>query len=71
MATRPLILELDEADWETVQSFVADYQAKNHHRDGGTIVPEGESNLVGAIVAEAVRNMLEYRQMFAAREGAD
>ncbi len=58
---RKILLELDEADAETVDGYIADYQARNQAADGGTIVPDGDSNLAGAIMAECVRDLLEYR----------
>jgi hypothetical protein len=64
--TRPINLILDELDYDTIQYYIADYQAASKNIAPGkpTIVPDGESNLVGAIMAECVRNLLEYRSLF-------
>lgn len=69
--TRQLLLELDEADWDAVQAYIADYQAASARvramsgGKGGAIVPDGDSNLAGAIMAECVRDLLEYRATWA------
>lgn len=68
--TRRMALELDQDDWDTIHSYIADYQARNKG-DGGTIVPDGESNLAGAILAECVRDLLEYRALWAAEHGQE
>ena len=78
MKTRQIILELDEDDWKTVQDYMADFQAASAKISAmsgssgtGTILPDGDSNLAGAIMAECVRDLIEYRQLFAAQRGDD
>lgn len=78
MKTRQIILELDDDDWQTVQDYIADFQAASAkisamsgNGGSGTILPEGDSNLAGAIMAECVRDLLEYRQLFDAQRGDD
>lgn len=64
MTPRTITLVLDELDWDTVQSEIARSQA---FRDkGGPLLPDGESNLAGAIIAEAIRNLEEYRAVWEA-----
>jgi hypothetical protein len=58
--TRTIILELDELDYDCIQDFMAKEQLCRDK--DGIILPEGESNLAGAIMAEAVRNLEEWRQ---------
>lgn len=70
MKTRQMILELDDTDWDTIHEYIADYQAasaKVHAmcgKKGGAILPDGDSNLAGAIMAECVRSVVEYRELF-------
>lgn len=65
--TRTLVLELDDDDYDAIQREIAHRQARM--RDArGTILPDGDSNLAGAIMAEVVRDLDEYRSMFD-REG--
>lgn len=60
---RTIVLELDEADYDTIQREIAHRQARM--RDAhGTILPDGDSNLAGAILAEVVRDIEEYRSLF-------
>lgn len=61
---RTIILELDEDDWNTVQN---EFSRQQRFRDeDGPILPDGTSNLQGAMVAEAIRNLEEYRSMWEA-----
>lgn len=59
---RSFTLELDEDDWNTIQSELARQQA-NRDEDG-PILPEGASNMQGAMIAEAIRNLEEYRSLW-------
>ena len=61
MRIRIITLKLDEDDWNVVQSEFARQQA--FRDDEGPILPEGDSNLPGAMVAEAIRNLVEYRAL--------
>ncbi len=67
MANRRIILELDEDDYSAIQLEFA-RQQKFRDKDG-IILPDGESNLMGAMVAEAFRNLEEYRQIWEAEHG--
>ena len=59
---RTITLELDEDDWNTIQGELARQQA---FRDAnGPILPDGTSNMAGAIIAEAIRNLEEYRVLW-------
>lgn len=59
---RTITLEVDEDDWNTIQNEFARIQA---FRDAyGPILPDGESNLAGAMVAEAFRDLEEYREIW-------
>jgi hypothetical protein len=66
MALRKIELVLDDLDYDVIQKEITDYQV--HCRRiapaGPTILPDGESNLAGAIIAECVRSLNEYRKMF-------
>lgn len=57
-----IILELDEDDWNTIQKEFSRQQL--FRDDDGTILPEGTSNLPGAMLAEAIRDLEEYRAMW-------
>ena len=62
MAKRKIILECDDADYDTIQ---AEFARQQQFRDkDGTLLPDGDSNLSGAMVAEAIRNLEEYRQLW-------
>lgn len=61
---RTITLVLDEDDWNTIQGEIA---RKQSFRDGdGPILPEGTSNLAGACIAEAIRDLEEYRAIWEA-----
>lgn len=70
MATREILLKLDEDDWDTIQSELAHRQARCRDADG-VILPEGDSNLPGAIIAECIRDLNEYRQLWESKHGKD
>lgn len=63
-----MTLTLDEADYATIQKEIAHYQKGSRAIDptGPTIVPDGDSCLAGAIIAECCRDLDEYRQLWAA-----
>lgn len=63
--TRLIILECDDLDYACIQQEIAHRQARSRAIAPGspTILPEGESNLAGSIVAEMVRDLREYRDL--------
>lgn len=61
---RTIVLELDEDDWNTIQNEIARQQA--FRDEDGPMLPDGESNMTGAIIAEAIRNLEEYRAIWEA-----
>jgi hypothetical protein len=65
MALRRIELLLDDDDFDTIEAEIARYQARNrwHDDEGGTLLPEGESNLPGAILAELLRELGECREI--------
>jgi hypothetical protein len=69
--TRTIILEVDENDYDIIQKYFSDFQmssAKIHALSGkgetGSILPKGESNLAGVLVAECVRSLFEYLDLW-------
>lgn len=68
MAVRTMTLTLDELDFDTIQKEIARYQAGSRRIDptGPTILPDGESCLAGAILAEVCRDIAEYRALWTA-----
>ena len=61
---RTIALELDEEDFDTIH---AEFARQQQFRDkDGTLLPDGSSNLAGAMVAEAIRNLEEYRAIWEA-----
>lgn len=57
-------LLLDEPDAAAVNE---EFALRQKCRDAdGQVLPDGESNRVGAMVAEMVRDLREYRSMYAA-----
>ncbi len=62
---RRIILDLDEQDWDTIQAEFSRRQGGLRMSDGTLVsVPDGESNLAGAMLAEIVRDLNEYRDLF-------
>lgn len=60
-----IILILDEFDYETVRTEI---DFRNGDEEPGGLPPEGESNAVGAIVAQLVREINEYRDLYERHE---
>lgn len=60
-----MTLTLDEDDWNTIQDEISLRQVRSRKLspDGSHCVPDGESCLAGAIIAEAIRDLDEYRSM--------
>lgn len=61
---RTITLKLDEDDYDAVQATMGLRQTFRAAGEDGTILPPGESDLAGAVVAEICRGwveMLEYR----------
>lgn len=60
-----MMLTLDELDYATIQKEIAHYQARSRAIDpkGPTILPDGDSCLAGAIIAESIRSLNEYREI--------
>jgi hypothetical protein len=58
-----MTLELDVLDYATIQKEIAYRQARSRLIDpqGPTLVPGGESCLAGALIAEAIRDLIDYR----------
>lgn len=54
---RTITLQCDELDYDCIQAEFA--RRQTNRRDGFTNVPDGESNLIGAMVAEIVRDYSE------------
>jgi hypothetical protein len=63
---RTLTLTLDEDDFATLNAEIALRQARSRLVDpaGPTLMPEGDSCLSGALLAEAVRDLQEYREVW-------
>lgn len=65
-----MILELDDLDYATIQKEIAYRQARSrrHYPESPTLVPDGESCLAGALLAEVIRDLNEYRGLRGNRE---
>lgn len=59
---RLMTLELDEEDYAAVQQAIAAYQTGTRWPEGGCVLPENESDLAGAVLAEICRGWLEMRE---------
>jgi hypothetical protein len=60
-----MTLTLDELDYATIQREIAHRQARSRAiGDDRTILPDGESCLAGAVLAECVRDLDEYRALW-------
>ena len=53
-----IVLEVDELDYQAIQTEFAKRQGQRRP------LPEGESDLAGAMVAEAIRDLDEYRALW-------
>ena len=54
-----ITLVVDDLDAAVIHKCIAEYQRSHHVAFGETIIPEGNSSLIGAIVAEIFRCHLE------------
>lgn len=63
-----MTITLDEDDWDAVQTEIAERQRQSRVLWPGepTVMPDGDSDLVGAIFAECVRDLNEYRALWEA-----
>ena len=68
MASRIITLELDELDWDTIQREFAKRQVRCRD-EHGVILPDGDSDLAGALLAECVRDLEDYRELWEAENG--
>jgi hypothetical protein len=57
---RTIELELDEEDYDAVQDAIALYQSLARVPGYPTILPDGDSNLAGAILAQICRGWADY-----------
>jgi hypothetical protein len=61
--TNRLVLELDEDDYRDIQREITRRQVRSRVALGEPLtesLPDGESNLAGAVLAEVVRDLWEY-----------
>ncbi len=60
-----IILECDDLDYDAIQKEIALRQARSRAiaPNSPTILPDGDSNLAGAIVAEMCRDLNDYRDL--------
>lgn len=70
---RRIELMLDPEDFDTIQTEILLRQTREQWDDeeGGPVLPEGDSNLPGAILAEVVRDLDEYRALYEGGNSAD
>lgn len=57
-----LNIELDQLDYDCIVATVARYQVTHRWDDGQLMLPEGESSVAGAVLAEICRDYEEYRE---------
>lgn len=60
---KKLTLVLDDDDDRAVQAAIAERQRDSRWPDG-VMLPEGESDLPGAIIAEICRGYVDYRAFY-------
>lgn len=63
MGLRRMELLLDDDDFDAIQAEITLRQVRDHRAYGETLLPEGESNLSGALLAEVVRDLNDYRDL--------
>ncbi len=63
MTTRTMTLTLDDEDFDAIQKAITEYQlvSRNVYPNADESLPEGESCLAGAIIAELIRDLNDYR----------
>lgn len=54
-----MVLNLDADDARDINAAIAHYQRTRRWPEGGTSLPEGESDMAGAIIGEICRDWLE------------
>lgn len=61
-----MTLTLDDDDYAAIQRAITHYQTTQRWDDeeGGVMLPDGESCLAGAILAECCRDLEEYRALY-------
>ena len=59
-----MTLELDEADFGTIQAELTLRQCRGRTRDG-VVLPDSDSCLAGTMLAEVIRDLNEYRDLYA------
>ena len=68
MTIRKMELLLDDDDFNTIQAEITTRQIRDRDRHG-TMLPDGESSPAGAVLAECIRDLNEYRDLFEAERG--
>lgn len=61
--TRQIILEVDYDDFDAIQKEIAHRQQRCRDEEG-VVLPDGDGNLAGRIVAEIVRDLWDYRAIW-------
>ena len=66
MPNRRIELILDDLDFDTIQAEITHRQVRSRSiaPDSPTILPDGDSNFAGAIMAEVVRDLNDYRALW-------
>lgn len=62
MQPRVIVLNLDEDDYNSIQEAIAKRQAYGRNlpdSNGQKIMPDGDSNIAGAVLAEICRGWIE------------
>lgn len=61
---KPFSCLVDEDDSRAINAAIAYYQVHNRwdDEDGGILIPEGESDLAGAVLGEICRGWLEWME---------
>lgn len=64
MSPRKIELLLDDEDFDVIEAEITRRQVASRSIDptGPTLLPEGESNLAGACLAESIRELVEWRE---------
>ena len=64
--TRMMTLTLDDDDFDTIQKEITERQVRDRKNFGRVMLPDGDSDLAGAILAECIRDLNEYRRLYKA-----
>lgn len=62
MSVKTIMLEIDDADYAAIQKAISFRQTWNRSKGGDKVLPDGDGNQAGRVVAEICRGWMEVKQ---------